>query len=132
MNTTTELSRCSPAAPLTNSTTEARTPRLRPVYRAKDEGSAYAIRVELPGVEKEDVTLSFEDDTLAVKASRRANQPDTWQTLYRETTDRDYALDLRFEAELDAEAISAALADGILTVTLPKAAAAQRRSIAIQ
>ena len=131
MNNTTEISCCSPAASLTTSTTEARTPRLRPAYRAKDEGSAYTIRVELPGVSKEDVTLSFEDDTLAVEASRRAQSTDSWKTLYRESTDGDYRLSLRFEDDLKTEAISADLADGVLTVKVPKADAAQRRSIEI-
>ena len=115
-----------PSAPAT------REPALRkPRYSSSGTDQEFIIKVELPGVPKDAVSIDFDQNVLTVQASRRDTAPDSWKPLHRELSDLGYALRLRLNAPIDDAKLSAQFNDGVLTVTLPIREAAKPRQIAV-
>ena len=132
MYNTTQLSHNRRSALLNNDPTPShQTPAtVQPNYQVKEQDDQFVIELFLPNVAKSNVKMSFKGNILTVTAHRTA-PPSTWTTLYRETRAGDFHLTLEFAAEVAPEGAQAALVDGLLTVTLPKAAGARRHDIAI-
>ena len=100
----------------------ASTPRLAmDVY---ENEAAYTTVMELPGVKKEDVKLDLSQRSLTVTAERKLTTDSGEST-------QSYTRSLTLPADVATDSISAKLEDGILTLTLPKAAEARSRSISI-
>ena len=81
---------------------------------------AYILEAELPGVKLADITLTVEDDVLTIGAelNRRTREERDGLRMCERRTGR---VERRFSLEgIRQEDITAASADGILTVTLPK------------
>jgi HSP20 family protein len=93
----------------------------------------YVANVELPGVKKEDVKITFEKDVLTVEAVRKPYEiPQDARVLLNEVRVRDFSRSIRVPVEIDATSISAELENGILKVVLPKSQEARVRTIAIK
>jgi HSP20 family protein len=86
----------------------------------------YVLTVELPGLGREDVHLDVEADTLSIRGTRPgAGCPsDRYQQLER--GQGQFARAFRFTSPVDAAGIRADLADGVLTVIVPKASDGRR------
>lgn len=98
---------------------------------ASDEG--YVVEVAVPGVNKNGVEITFEDDTLSITAHRTDTKvPEGWKPLRREIARQDYRLSLQVNVPVDPARISATVVDGVLTLELPKAEEAKPRSIEVQ
>jgi HSP20 family protein len=81
------------------------------------------ITAELPGVDRDDVDLSFENDTLILSGEKKAEKTEEDKDKKYRLVERSYgsfrrAIPLPFKA--DADAIKAAFDNGVLTVTVPK------------
>lgn len=86
----------------------------------EESDDAYVVSCDVPGVDPKDIQLSIEGDTLSVRAERKnANSTTVIEHAY---TVRGIAPD-KIEARCD---------KGVLTVTLPKAEAAKKRTIPVQ
>lgn len=96
--------------------------RVRPVVDVFESDAEYRIHVEVPGVESGDVQLTLEHDALRLEATRRQH---THEPL---VYDRTFAL----PDVVDSANVGAQLSAGVLTVTLPKRAAAQPRQIEVK
>ncbi len=107
------------------------TPSVRPHYEIKETPEAYGLTVFLPGVVKENVTITDEDGVITLRGERRWKQPEGWTGLYRESTDLPFVLSLRHDNEVDAEKAHAELKDGVLKLSLPKSEARKPKKIAI-
>jgi HSP20 family molecular chaperone IbpA len=92
---------------------------------------ALTVILEIPGVEKKDVTVALEEDVLRVEGKIDFSKYDGMQPVYTEYNVGHYARGFTLSGKIDREAISAQLDDGVLTLTLPKAKEAQPRRIAI-
>ncbi|MFC5049331.1 Hsp20/alpha crystallin family protein [Rubritalea spongiae] len=73
--------------------------------------SGWLIRIDLPGFDKEDISLNYEDKSLILKAEQSAEQEPQ-----RPALSRRYALG----EEVDVDSITAKLELGVLDITLPK------------
>ena len=90
------------------------------------------VYAELPGVKKEDMTLTFEENVLTIVGKRQEKQiPDDARILLHEQRRRDVQRRVRVGHPVDAARMTATLENGLLTVELPKAEAARPRTIAI-
>ncbi|MCP2222595.1 HSP20 family protein [Bradyrhizobium elkanii] len=81
--------------------------------------------VELPGIEQKDVEVELADDVLTIGGEKKSEAEDK----ERRFSERHYG---RFERripvdDVEQDEVAASFKDGILTVTLPKSAAAQRK-----
>jgi HSP20 family molecular chaperone IbpA len=87
--------------------------------------------MEVPGVEKKDVTVQLENDVLRVEGRIDFSKYDGLEPVYAEYNVGHYARAFTLSDKIDQDGISAELADGVLTLTLKKAKAALPRRIAI-
>lgn len=89
----------------------------------KDEGKSYKLEAELPGFQKEDISIDLHDDCLTISArhnSETENKDDQNHYLRRERRFGSYSRSFDITG-IDRDKISASYRDGILTLDLPKA-----------
>lgn len=111
---TTSFSRWNPAADL---------------YETKDN---YIFKMEVPGVEKDQIDIQYHDNTLTVKGERHQDSDIKEENVHRmERFVGSFSRSFTLPAEADAAKINAALKDGILELRIPKTEAKKSRSIPI-
>jgi HSP20 family protein len=95
--------------------------------------SELRVAAELPGFEEKDLKVTLEEGVLTIEAERTSEvkNEEAKEVRHVETFHGKYRRSLRLPSEVDADAIKATYRSGILTVTLPKAPAAQVRSIPV-
>lgn len=95
------------------------------VYETEDR---YVITAEVPGVSRGEVDLAVHDNRLSIRGSRSGGVPESPSRHYHRV-ERGHGSFLRtfqFADPVDQDGITADLHDGVLTVTLPKAATRPR------
>ena len=93
---------------------------------------ALTVLMEMPGVEREGVSVALEDDVLRVEGKIDFSKYAGMEPVYTEFNVGHYARSFALSGKVDREGIGARLEDGVLVLTLPKAQEAQPRRIAIQ
>ena len=88
----------------------------------RDTGDAYVLEADLPGMKKEDIHIDIDGDRLSISAERSAVKEEKDENGGYIRCERSYG---SFSRSFDisgirGEDISAAYADGVLTLTLPK------------
>ena len=84
---------------------------------------AFIVEVELPGVQREDVRIEVQDDTLYITGERRTNSERQERNYhYMERSYGRFERQLRLPGTVAREAIQAEFDAGILIITLPKRA----------
>jgi HSP20 family protein len=114
--------------------TEANEPGQRsPALDVSETERGYTVKLDLPGVVKEDVQVSVEGRRVSVQAvtKREEERKDGERVLYRERSLAQYARSFTLPTEVDQGDASARLENGVLTLTLPKRAARTASQIAI-
>ncbi len=100
--------------------------------RLHETDAAYLLESDLPGVGRDNITLSMDGDVLTITAQRPAPQ---WHGPAEGEKKPMHRMERRFELSgIDTAAIAADYVDGVLKVTLPKEQPAQKpapRQIAI-
>ena len=93
---------------------------IRPAIDVYDTRDATVVRVELAGVDSEDVQLILDGEYLEVSGRRRARYPqEPERHLQMEISQGSFRRVLRLRAPYDAERATAKLTDGILLIELP-------------
>jgi HSP20 family protein len=101
-----------------------------PLADVTETNDAYVIQVDVPGVRREDINVELAGTELVIsgemKASEEGGQP-------RQRSRRYGRFEYRtgLPAQIDTNAITADLSDGVLTVRVPKSQADQPRRIEI-
>jgi HSP20 family protein len=92
-----------------------------------ERSDRYVLTVELPGLRREDVQIDSDGETVTVRGQRpgQACCPERYQQLER--GQGPFSRSFRFALPIATDAISADLADGVLTVTIPKVAPVARQ-----
>jgi HSP20 family protein len=96
----------------------ARSPSLDVAETARE----YTVKLDMPGVAKEDVKVSIEGRQVTVQAqSQRSDEKKEGERIvYRERSVSSYARSFTLPVEVDQAEASARLDQGVLTLTLPK------------
>jgi HSP20 family protein len=103
-----------------------------PSFEVRETQDSYVFKADLPGVKKEDVDVSLRGNRLQISGKRESEKENKDDTYY--TYERSYGSFTRaftLPAEIDAEHVHSELKDGVLTLAIPKKAAAQARKIPI-
>jgi len=99
-----------------------------------EKNGAYVVTAELPGVKKEDIHVSIDGAQVTLEAEvRREKEASKDERVLR--SERVYGKVMRsftLPQEVDESKAQAKFQDGVLELTLPKKAAAQRKQISIQ
>ncbi len=99
-----------------------------PIDMSEDE-KGYRITAELPGLDAKDVDVTVAGDTLVLKGEKRQEKDERDKNYH--FSERSYGSFQRaFElpASVDRDKVSAEFTKGVLTITLPKTAAAQQQA----
>lgn len=91
-----------------------------PHYDCQQHGDAIDLTVFLPGVEAAGVEIVVRGPDLVVIGRKSHVVRVNFAAAHLEHAQRDYELRLRLGRELDYAALSAELADGVLSVRIPK------------
>ena len=102
------------------------TPGWVPPVDLAELADRYVLTVEVPGLRREDVQLDFDNGTLTLRG-QRPGESERYQQLER--GQGAFSRSFQFAGPVKAEAISADLSDGVLTITLPKSETRQIRVV---
>jgi HSP20 family protein len=97
----------------------------------RDEGDAYVVLADLPGYGSDDLELRLSGRHLEIDAERTTESELEEDYVRRERTRTDVNRTVRLPEEVDDEAVTASLDDGVLTVRLPKRDAGAGKRIEI-
>ena len=104
-----------------------------PLVDVLEEKDAFVVKAELPGVKPEDVNVTVENDVLTLRGERKLEKKDERDGYRR--IERSYGTFTRSFAlpkTVDAQNVDAQLADGVLTVRIPKKAAPEPRRVEVK
>ena len=99
-----------------------------------EKNGAYTVTAELPGVKKDDiqVTIDGAEVTLTAEVKREKEVTQDERVLHTERTFGKVTRSFTLPQEVDEAKAEAKFRDGVLELTLPKKAAAQRKQVTIQ
>jgi HSP20 family protein len=99
-----------------------------------EKNGAYVVAAELPGVRKEDIHVSIDGAqvTLEAEVKREKEATKDERVLHSERVYGKVSRSFTLPQEVDEAKAEAKFRDGVLELTLPKKAAAQRKQISIQ
>lgn len=97
-----------------------------------DQGDEYVVTADLPGFEKEDIDVTLQGDQLRIEAEHSSETEEGDESdgeyLRKERRHQSTSRSVSLPEEVDEESVSAQYRNGVLTVTLPKAAAEESDS----
>ncbi|MDX1888804.1 Hsp20/alpha crystallin family protein [Mycolicibacterium sp. 050158] len=108
----------------------ARTARSLPM-EALRRGDQFIIALDVPGITSEDIDVTIERNVIEITARRRPLRQDGDQLIVDERPQGEFRRQLFLGDNLDANQLSAAVADGVLTLTVPVSAQNKPRKVAI-
>jgi len=105
-----------------------------PPAEVDERETEYRVTLEIPGMDEKDAEVSIQDDILTVKAEKKEETEEKDKNRY--FSERRYGLcarTFRLPANVKADAITASMKNGVLTIVLPKSEPSKptRRTIEI-
>jgi len=122
------LEQAAPAQPVA---VECEREYIRPAVNIYETPEGYTLEAEMPGVNKDGVSVQLEENLLTVEGRRSAPALPETELFYRESSAGDFRRVFEVDPAIEAAKIGARMEQGILTLTLPKAEAAKPRKIAV-
>ena len=101
-----------------------------PVASVTEDGDSYVLKVEMPGVTKEGLEISVENNELSI-VGRRALPGIEGTMIDRESRPENFRRGFELDPTIDTAKIGARIEQGILTLTLLKAEKVKPRKITV-
>jgi HSP20 family molecular chaperone IbpA len=105
---------------------------LRPPADIFEDADGITLLLDMPGVVRDRVTIQADRNTLAIDGDMQIAMPQGMEALYAEVHATHYRRSFTLSGELDPDKIEANLADGVLTVRIPKRAELRPRTIEVK
>ena len=103
-----------------------------PAMDLVDDGEAFVLKADLPGVKRSDVKVSVEDGTLTVSGERRGEHEDRGKGYVRvERSFGSFSRSVTLPEGVEPEGIAATFTDGVLDIRIPKPAQRTAHSVEI-
>ena len=93
--------------------------------------SAYQLTADLPGLEKENISIDLHENTLVISAERKDERAADGQLLWQERPGGKLARTVQLPQAVDADAVKATYVNGVLGLTMQKLAATKTRKISV-
>ncbi len=104
-----------------------------PLMNVTEDKDNYYVRAELPGLKADELEISVTGDNLSIAGERKLPIEDEKAQYHRREREAGrFSRIVSLPAEIDAGKVEARCADGVLTVTLPKAEAAKPKQITVK
>lgn len=105
---------------------------LTPPVDVVEDSGGITLFADLPGVSRDKLSLQVASDTLTIEAESGLSVPEGLESSHTEVGLGRFRRVFTLSKELDTNAISAELSQGVLKLRIPKAQHAQPRRIEIQ
>jgi HSP20 family protein len=103
-----------------------------PPLNVSQDNDAFTLRAELPGVDPKALSISAHHNRIEISGSRQIPREQEKVSYHRkERAEGSFSRAVTLPSEIDAERVEARYADGILTLTVPKAERAKPRQIQV-
>lgn len=104
-----------------------------PAVDLRETNDAYIIEADLPGMNKEDISLSVVEGVVTLKGKRETSKETKDEGCHRiERSYGEFQRSFRFPGGVDASKVEATYENGVLKVTLPKPEQARPRQIDVK
>ena len=103
-----------------------------PPLDVHEDKEKFSVRVELPGMKREDIEVTLQDGALVISGERTEETVQEGTEVHRqERSYGKFTRALTLPAAVADNQVAAQYKDGVLTVTLPKAEEAKPKSITV-
>jgi HSP20 family protein len=103
---------------------------ITPPSSVREIGDGYMLEIEMPGVKKDGLEISVENNELTV-TGRRSLPAVEGTPIHCESRPEDFRRMFEIDPSIDADKISAKIDQGLVTLTLPKAEHVKPRKITV-
>jgi HSP20 family protein len=103
---------------------------ITPPASVTEIGDGYMLEIEMPGVKKDGLEISFENNELTI-IGRRSLPAVEGTLIHRESRPENFRRLFELDPSIDADKISAKIDQGLVRVTLPKAEHVKLRKITV-
>ena len=102
-----------------------------PVVDIDETEDAFVVKAELPGVEKDDVSVNIDNGVLTIKGEKKIETEDKKRHRV-ECAYGSFVRSFTLPQEIKAEKIEAEYKNGVLTLTIPKSEEAKPKQIEVK
>lgn len=107
--------------------------QISPRLNVEENDNTWIISAELPGVDKNDVKVNFQDNVLTISGEKKFEKEDKNKNYHRvERSYGKFSRSLNINSAIVADKIDASYKDGVLNITLPKAEEAKPKLIDVK
>ena len=104
-----------------------------PAVDVAETEKAYKIAAELPGLDEKNIEVKLANGVLSIKGEKREEKEEKRKDYYRrERSFGSFERSFQVPEGIDTDKIAASFKNGILSVTLPKSAEAQKQAKRIE
>lgn len=106
---------------------------LTPAMDVKERDDAYVIKTEMPGVNKDDVSITLENGVLTITGESKSEKEEKEgeRVLRQERRYGKFVRSLRLGTQIDEKGVKASYKDGVLELILPKAEEVKPKRITV-
>ena len=104
-----------------------------PAIDVYEEGDNIIVKAEIPGVKKEDISVSLNGDILTISGKSQEEKEVKKENFYRkEIRSGTFSRSLTLPAQIDKDKVKASYKDGVLQLTLPKSPEEKKKEVKIK
>jgi HSP20 family protein len=104
-----------------------------PALDVSENKDAIVVKAEVPGVDAKDLKVSLEGDLLTLAGEKKYEKEEKDERHHRiERSYGTFTRRIRLPAAVDAGRVTASFKNGLITITLPKTAAAKGTQISVK
>lgn len=104
-----------------------------PTVEMVEEKEKYVVKVDTPGLEKEDIRISITDNTLHLRGEfRQEEEREDRNYIYSERVYGAFSRDIPLPSAVNADQVRATVKNGVLTIELPKSKEAMPKEIKVE
>ena len=104
-----------------------------PALDVAESDSAFTVKLDLPGVTKDDVKVSIEGRRVSIDAQTKKEEEkkEGDRVVYRERSMSSWSRSFNLPSEVNSDEAGAKLENGVLTLTLPKRAGTSTAQVTV-
>ena len=107
--------------------------KLIPNIEIAETDKAIEVSAEMPGLERKDIDISIEDDTLTIRGQKKIEEDQKDKNVQH--SERTYGVFMRvlqLPAGVDPSSVEATMSNGVLKITIPKPAKPEPKKIEVK
>ena len=106
---------------------------VEPFVDVIDKGDKVVVAADVPGVEKEDLSVNISGDRLEISAERKKEAEEKKEGyVRRERTYTSYYRSIPLPTEVDGDKADATFENGVLEISMPKVKAIEKKKIKVK